>query len=81
MKYFAKKTDAVSATFKSLNSKGFSVTYSLPDESQHEVFIEYNAPVTKREDLRIVLEAMAKEAEDALGMVIIKKNCFTPKKK
>ncbi|GAA5801139.1 hypothetical protein HPULCUR_006581 [Helicostylum pulchrum] len=68
VKYFAKKTDAVSATFKSLNSKGFLVTYKTQDGDEHETFIEYNAPVTKREDLRPVLEDMAKEAEEALGM-------------
>ncbi|GAA5808905.1 hypothetical protein MFLAVUS_002304 [Mucor flavus] len=68
VKYFAKKTDAVSATFKSLNSKGFLVAYKTQDGGDHEAFIEYNAPVTKREDLRPVLEDMAKEAEEALGM-------------
>ncbi|KAG2201186.1 hypothetical protein INT47_012997 [Mucor saturninus] len=68
VKHFAKKTDAVRATFKSLNSKGFSVAYTLADGTEHEAFIEYNAPVTKREDLRPVLEDMAKEAEAALGM-------------
>ncbi|KAG2234941.1 hypothetical protein BDF21DRAFT_467106 [Thamnidium elegans] len=68
VKYFAKKTDAVNATFKSLNSKGFIVTYKTQDGGEHETFIEYNAPVQKREDLRPVLEDMAKEAEEALGM-------------
>lgn len=69
VKHFAKKTDAVSATFTSLNSKGFTVTYKTIDGSQHESFIEYTAPVTIREDLRPVLQEMAKEAEAALGMV------------
>ncbi|GAN06916.1 hypothetical protein MAM1_0141d06406 [Mucor ambiguus] len=68
VKYFAKKEDAVSATFKSLNSQGFLVAYKKADGSKHEAFIKYNAPVSKREDLRPVLEAMAKEAESALGM-------------
>ncbi|KAI7898073.1 uncharacterized protein BX663DRAFT_270760 [Cokeromyces recurvatus] len=67
-KYFGKKTDAVSATFKSLNSKGFLIVYKTMDGSEHEVFIEYIRPVTKREDVRPVLEDMAEEAEAALGM-------------
>lgn len=45
------------------------MTYKTQDGDEHETFIEYNAPVTKREDLRPVLEDMAKEAEEALGMV------------
>ncbi|RCH85492.1 hypothetical protein CU098_008424 [Rhizopus stolonifer] len=68
VKHYAKKQDATSATFKSLNSQGFTVSYTLPDGSEHETFIEYNAPVKKREDVRPVLEDMAKEAEQALGM-------------
>lgn len=71
VKHFGKKTEAVSATFKSLNSQGFNVAYKTADGAEHEVFIEYNAPVTKREDVRPVLEEMAKEAETALGMVYI----------
>lgn len=69
VKHFAKKTDAVSATFKSLNSQGFKVAYKTADGAEHQVFIEYIAPVTKREDVRPVLEEMAKEAEATLGMV------------
>ncbi|KAI9469653.1 MAG: hypothetical protein EXX96DRAFT_586980 [Benjaminiella poitrasii] len=68
VKYFGKKPEAVSATFKSLNSKGFLVVYKTSDGSEHETFIEYTRPVTKREDVRPVLEDMAKEAEAALGM-------------
>ncbi|KAI8639686.1 hypothetical protein BD408DRAFT_420916 [Parasitella parasitica] len=68
VKYFAKKQDAVSATFKSLNSQGFLVAYKKADGSEHEAFIEYNTPISRREDVRPVLEAMAKEAEAALGM-------------
>lgn len=45
------------------------MAYKTQDGGDHEAFIEYNAPVTKREDLRPVLEDMAKEAEEALGMV------------
>jgi hypothetical protein len=71
VKHFGKKADAVHATFKSLNSKGFIVEYEKEDGSKDEVFIEYNASVTKREDVRPVLEEMAKEAEAALGMVNI----------
>lgn len=70
VKHFGGKTDAVSATFKSCNSKGFMVTYKTSDGTEHETFIEYTSPVKTRQDLRPVLEAMAKEAEEALGMVI-----------
>ncbi|KAI8333222.1 hypothetical protein BD560DRAFT_415029 [Blakeslea trispora] len=68
VKHFANKTEATSAEFKSLNSQGFTVSYTLPDGSSHETFIQYNAPVKKREDIRPILENMAKEAEEALGM-------------
>ncbi|KAI8970266.1 hypothetical protein BDF20DRAFT_916094 [Mycotypha africana] len=68
VKHFGKKLDAVSATFKSLNSQGFIVTYKNAEGKEDEVFIEYTSPVTKREDVRVVLEDMAKEAEKALGM-------------
>jgi hypothetical protein len=78
VKHFAKKEDAVSATFKSLNSQGFLVSYKKADGSEHEAFIEYNAPVSKREDLRPVLEAMAKEAEAALGMVCVLEYSILP---
>jgi hypothetical protein len=52
-----------------LNSNGFIVTYKTSDGSEHEAFIKYTSPVVKRDDVRKVLEEMAKEAEDALGMV------------
>ncbi|OBZ89510.1 hypothetical protein A0J61_02444 [Choanephora cucurbitarum] len=68
VKYFAKKTDATKAEFRNLNSQGFTVAYTLPDGSEHEAFIQFNEPVKQREDIRPILENMAKEAEEALGM-------------
>lgn len=69
VKYFSKKKDAVSASFKALNSKGFTIIYKTSDNSEYEAFIEYNTPVTKIEDVPPILESMAIEAETALGMV------------
>ncbi|KAI8377926.1 uncharacterized protein BYT42DRAFT_572203 [Radiomyces spectabilis] len=67
-RYFGGIDNAVSASFESLTSQGFTVSYVLPDSTQGEVFIRFAQPLSKREDIRIVLEAMAKEAEEALGM-------------
>jgi hypothetical protein len=45
----------------------------LPDNNQaHQVTIPFKTPLQKREDIRPVLEAMAKEAEEALGLVRMK---------
>ncbi|KAI8983482.1 hypothetical protein BDB01DRAFT_835578 [Pilobolus umbonatus] len=68
VRYYGKKPEAVSATFKCLNRDGFIVTYKTADNKEDEVFIKYRSPVEKREDIRVVLEEMAKEAETALGM-------------
>ncbi|KAI8886279.1 hypothetical protein K501DRAFT_244552 [Backusella circina FSU 941] len=68
VRYFADKKEAVSATFTSLNSNGFIITYKTSDGSEHEALIKYTSPVVKRDDVRKVLEEMAKEAEEALGM-------------
>ena len=73
VRYFAKVDNAVSATFKSINEKGFTVSYKLPNDNnknnEHEAFIEFPALLTKREEIRPVLENMAAEAEGALGLV------------
>ncbi|RUP23409.1 hypothetical protein BC936DRAFT_139007, partial [Jimgerdemannia flammicorona] len=68
VKYFAKATDAVSATFKSIDSTGFVVSYKKANGVEKDARIEFQTPLTKREEIRPVLEAMAKEAEDALGL-------------
>jgi hypothetical protein len=54
----------VSATFKNI-----TVEYQLPDGTTKDAFIDFKTPLTKREEIRPVLEAMAKEAEEALGLV------------
>ncbi|KAI9258032.1 hypothetical protein BDA99DRAFT_484208 [Phascolomyces articulosus] len=69
VRYFAKVDNAVSATFKRINAKGFIVSYKLPDSDiEHEAFIEFPILLTKREEIRPVLENMATEAEAALGL-------------
>ncbi|KAI7852916.1 hypothetical protein BDC45DRAFT_442841 [Circinella umbellata] len=69
VRYFAKVDNAVSATFKNINANGFTVSYKLPnDDNNHEVFIEFPILLTKREEIRPVLENMATEAEVALGL-------------
>ncbi|KAF7729252.1 hypothetical protein EC973_004782 [Apophysomyces ossiformis] len=40
----------------------------MPNGEEEETFIEFKTPLTKREEVRPVLEAMAKEAETALGL-------------
>lgn len=72
VRYFAGKDSAVSATFKSLNARGFTVEYTLSDGTSGEAFIEFKKPLTKREEIRPVLEDMAKEAETALGLVSVR---------
>ncbi|KAI8146393.1 hypothetical protein BJV82DRAFT_534812 [Fennellomyces sp. T-0311] len=68
VRYFANKDNAESASFESLNSRGFTVSYTLPGGVKEETFIEFKTPLTKREQIRPVLEEMAKEAESALGL-------------
>ncbi|KAI8137024.1 hypothetical protein BJV82DRAFT_675188 [Fennellomyces sp. T-0311] len=68
VRYFSKIDNATSATFKSINARGFTVTYTLPEGIEQETFIEFKTPLTNREDIRPVLEEMAKEAETALGL-------------
>jgi hypothetical protein len=41
----------------------------LPDGTVKDAFITFQTPLTKREEIRPVLERMAKEAEEALGLV------------
>ncbi|KAI9322498.1 hypothetical protein BX666DRAFT_1843696, partial [Dichotomocladium elegans] len=71
VRYYGRKHDAESATFKSITSRGFTVSYKLRGETEehHELFIEFKTPLSKREEIRPVLEEMAKEAETALGLV------------
>jgi hypothetical protein len=69
VRYFANQETAVSATFKSINTRGFTVEYVLPDGTVKDAFITFQTPLTKREEIRPVLERMAKEAEEALGLV------------
>ena len=70
VRYFGKQDSAESANFESLNSRGFTRSYKLPgDGTKHETFIEFKTPLTKRDEIRPVLEAMAQEAESALGLV------------
>lgn len=70
VRYFGHIDKATKATFKSLDSRSFSLDYYLPNDNQtHQVSIPFKIPLQKREDIRPVLEAMAKEAEEALGLV------------
>ncbi|ORZ12678.1 hypothetical protein BCR42DRAFT_355820 [Absidia repens] len=72
VRHFGKKSDAVRATFKSLNADGFTIQYDTAQEKDLETVIPWPAtaspPLTKREQVRPILEEMAKEAEEALGM-------------
>ncbi|KAI9484656.1 hypothetical protein BDB00DRAFT_965053 [Zychaea mexicana] len=68
VRYFANQDSAESANFESLNSRGFTMSYILPGGSKQETFIGFKTPLTKREEIRPVLEAMAQEAEKALGL-------------
>ncbi|KAI8992498.1 hypothetical protein BDB01DRAFT_717536 [Pilobolus umbonatus] len=69
VRYFGKKDNATKATFKSLDANGFIIEYSVNNTEKGEVFIPFKTNLTKREEIRPVLEAMAKEAEEALGLV------------
>ncbi|KAI9487215.1 MAG: hypothetical protein EXX96DRAFT_615009 [Benjaminiella poitrasii] len=69
VRYFGKIDNATKATFKSLNSRNFTLDYELPNDSKlYQVTISFKEPLQKREDIRPVLEEMAKEAENALGL-------------
>lgn len=70
VRYFGKVDNATKATFKSLDSRGFTLDYELPNDTKvHQTTIFFKTPLQKREEIRVVLEAMAKEAEEALGLV------------
>ncbi|CAO3702594.1 unnamed protein product [Rhizopus stolonifer] len=68
VKYFAKKSKVVNATFKALNSNGFTVSFKKSDGTLEETFIEYTTSVTRIEHVLPVLTAMANEAEDHLNL-------------
>ncbi|GAA5801219.1 hypothetical protein HPULCUR_006662 [Helicostylum pulchrum] len=69
VRYFGKIDNATKATFKSLDSLRFTLDYELPADTKiHSVTIPFKTPLQKREEIRVVLEAMAKEAEEALGL-------------
>ena len=73
VRYFGHIDNATKATFKSLDSRSFTLDYHLPNDNQiHQVSIPFKTPLQKREDIRPLLEAMAKEAEEALGLVRMK---------
>ncbi|KAI7877987.1 hypothetical protein K492DRAFT_165369 [Lichtheimia hyalospora FSU 10163] len=66
-KHFGNLDTASSANFESLNAHGFKLSYVLENGEQGETFIQFATPLTKREEIRPVLEGMAREAEEALG--------------
>lgn len=68
-KHFGNLDTASSANFESLNAQGFKLSYVLENGEQGETFIQFATPLTKREEIRPVLEGMAREAEEALGWV------------
>ncbi|CAO3611014.1 unnamed protein product [Cunninghamella echinulata] len=68
VQFFGKIDNATSATFQSINANGFTVSYELPDGTSSQVYIHFKTPLTRREEIRHVLEEMAKEAETALGL-------------
>ncbi|KAI8337254.1 hypothetical protein BC941DRAFT_353103 [Chlamydoabsidia padenii] len=78
VRHFGNIDNATTAAFDSIQSTGFHVKYETTDGATGQVFIPFNTPLTKREQIRPVLEEMAKEAETALGLVCIH---FTGKKK
>lgn len=69
VRHFARQDSAQSATFQSINSRGFTLSYTLSDGTEGEAFIEFATPLRRKEEIRPVLEEMAKEAESALGLV------------
>ncbi|CAO3594915.1 unnamed protein product [Absidia cylindrospora] len=68
VRYFGNIDDARSATFERIEFTGFHVSYEKDNGTTGQVFIAFNTPLTNREDIRPVLQDMAKEAEDALGL-------------
>ncbi|ORX49119.1 hypothetical protein DM01DRAFT_1385262 [Hesseltinella vesiculosa] len=69
VRYFGKKHNAIQATFTSLNAQGFTATYATAQDAGLQVFIPWpQPPLTERGQIRPALEAMADEAQKALGM-------------
>ncbi|OZJ05424.1 hypothetical protein BZG36_01653 [Bifiguratus adelaidae] len=68
VKYFGKRPDAVSAQFQSIDSKGFTLSFTDSHGQTGQVRAHFKTPLTKREEIRPVLQDMAKEAETALGL-------------
>ncbi|KAI9299578.1 hypothetical protein BJ944DRAFT_274110 [Cunninghamella echinulata] len=72
VKYFGKQPEAIKATFKSLDAYGFTLEYETLDQQDLIMTISWpetcSPPLTKREQIRPILEDMAKIAEEALGM-------------
>ncbi|KAI8074476.1 hypothetical protein BC940DRAFT_288332 [Gongronella butleri] len=68
VRHFAGIDNVATATFDSIDSMGFYVNYTQKDGADGRVYIAFQSPLTKREQIRPVLEEMAKEAEAALGL-------------
>ncbi|CAO3702400.1 unnamed protein product [Rhizopus stolonifer] len=67
VRYFG-QLEASTATFKSINSTQFTLDYTLSNGITGELSIPFQTPLTDRQQIRPVLESMAKEAEEALGL-------------
>ncbi|KAI8340770.1 hypothetical protein BC941DRAFT_418135 [Chlamydoabsidia padenii] len=69
VRYFGRKAGATKATFKSLDAYGFTIEYDTTQETGLTTVIPWpSSPLKTREQIRPLLESMAKEAEEALGM-------------
>jgi hypothetical protein len=80
VRYFGNKPNAIKATFKSLDAHGFTIEYNTAQENGLTTVIPWPTssapPLKTREQIRPLLESMAKEAEEALGMVSeVQKRC------
>jgi hypothetical protein len=72
VRYFGKINNATKATFKSLDSRSFTLDYQQANSNEiRQITIPFKTALEKREEIRPVLEAMAKEAEEALGLVYL----------
>ena len=68
-KYFGDSRTAMHAKMIDIDSSGIVLDVTMEDGQQEEINVKFKTPLQRYEEVRPVLEEMAKEAETALGLV------------
>ena len=70
-KYYGDSRTAMHAKMIDIDSSGIGLDVTMEDGQQEEIHVKFKTPLRGYEEVRPVLEEMAKEAETALGLVSV----------